>query len=125
MIFEAVPRLPVLITALTVASGFLDSLAFTYSSRIWHEDKIVWPQVGKAAAAFALGIGLYWMSIRYLREAGVVAPEVQTLIWFSATIIGVMVFSGRFVHWSLPDQLAAGCALVSLGWLIARTSAAA
>ena len=38
------------------------------------------------------------------------------------TIIGVTVIGGRFVHWPLFDQIVACNVLVSLGWLITRTS---
>jgi len=124
MILEVPVRLP-LILALTIAAGALDSLAFTYSASIWNEGKLVWLQAAKAAVAFFLGILLYWISVRYLAEAGVVAAEVQTLIWFAATIIGVTALSGRFLYWPVLDQVAALFALLSLGWLIMRTSASA
>ena len=83
----------------------------------------MWLQAAKAAVAFALGIAMYWGAVRYLSEVGVVLPEIQTLIWFSVTIVGVTVMGGRFIHWPWADQLAGLCALVSLGWLIVRTSA--
>lgn len=115
-------RLPLAITALTVAAGVLDSLAFTYSASIWQGGRLSWLAVAKSGGAFALGIVFYWLSLRYLREAGVVLPEIQTLIWFSVTIVGVTALSGRFASWPLADQVAGVSALASLGWLIVRTS---
>ena len=116
-------RLPVLITGFTIASGVLDSLAFTYSADIWQGGRLIWGQASKAAASFALGIAMYWGAIRYLGEAGIVLPEIQTLIWFVVTIVGVTVLGGRFIHWPVLDQIVAANVLVSLGWLITRTSA--
>ncbi len=116
-------RIPLAITSLTIAAGILDSLAFTYSSAVWQSGRLQWDQVGKAAIAFALGITAYWLSIRYLNEAGVVLPEIQTLIWFAVTIIGVMVLSGRFLSWPWIDQIVAVFSLFGLGWLIVRTAA--
>jgi hypothetical protein len=122
VILDAPLRLSLLTAALMIASGALDSLAFTYSASIWESGRIQWPTLLKAGAAFALGIGLYWLGIRYLSQAGVVSPEIQTLIWLTATIVGLTVFSGRFLQWPVLDQIVAVNALASLGWLIARTS---
>lgn len=115
-------RLPMLVTGFTIAAGLFDSLAFTYSAGIWQQGKLVWEQLARAAASFALGIATYWVAIRYLGEAGVVLPEIQTLIWFTVTVVGVTVLGGRFLHWPLVDQLVAVNVLLSLGWLITRTS---
>lgn len=120
---EASLRLLLLIATFTIGAGILDSLAFTYSASMWQGGRLVWDQASKAAASFALGIAMYWGAIRYLGEAGVVLPEIQTLIWFAVTIIGVTILGGRFIHWPLVDQLVATNVLVSLGWLITRTSA--
>jgi hypothetical protein len=115
-------RLPVMITGLTIAAGVFDALAFTYSAGMWQGGRLVWGQASRAAASFALGIALYWGAVRYLGEAGVVLPEIQTLIWFAVTVIGVTILGGRFFHWPLLDQIVAANALISLGWLIRRTS---
>jgi hypothetical protein len=115
-------RLTVVITVFTLAAGVFDALAFHYSAGMWQGNRLVLPQVGKAAGAFALGIVMYWVAIRYLGEAGVVLPEIQTLIWFAATIVGVAVLGGRFLQLPVLDQIAAANVLLSLGWLIVRTS---
>ena len=116
-------KLSVMISSFMIAAGVLDSLAFSYSASIWQGGKLVWSQLSRAAVAFALGITMYWGAIRYLGEAGVVHPEIQTLLWFTVTIVGVTVIGGRFIHWPITDQLIATNVLVSLGWLITRTSA--
>ncbi len=123
MIADSPLRLPLLITGFTVAAGALDALAFTYSAEMWQGGKLVWRQASKAALTFALGITMYWIAVRYLGEAGILMPELQTLIWFTVTIVGVTVLGGRFFHWPVLDQIVAANVLISLGWLIARTSA--
>ena len=120
---EAGFKLTLLIATLTVASGIFDSLAFTYSSRMWQEGKLVWEPASKAAGSFAIGIIMYWIAIRYLAEAGVVLPEIQTLIWFGVTIIGVAILGGRLTEWHLVDQIVGANVIIGLGWLITRTSA--
>ena len=119
---EEAVRLSALILLFTVGAGVLDSLAFTYSAGMWQGGRLVWMQATKAAVSFALGITMYWWAIRYLGEAGIVLPEIQTLIWFVVTIIGVTLIGGRFIHWPVLDQIVAANVLVSLGWLITRTS---
>ena len=116
-------RLSLLITSLMIASGVFDSLAFTYSSRMWQEGRLMFEPASKAAVSFAIGIGLYWAGIRYLGEAGVVLPEIQTLIWFGVTIIGVAILGGRLPQWHFVDQIIGANVIISLGWLITRTSA--
>jgi len=122
MMSDAQFRLTVVITVFTVAAGVFDALAFHYSASMWQSGRLVVAQTAKAAASFALGIAMYWVAIRYLGEAGVVLPEIQTLIWFAVTIVGVTILGGRFLTLPVLDQLAAATALLSLGWLIVRTS---
>ncbi len=114
-------RLVVLILGFTLAAGVLDALAFTYSAGIWQGGRLVPETAFKSGIAFFLGIAMYWCAIRFLGEAGVVQPEIQTLVWFTVTIVGVTMLSGRFVQWPLVDQVIAFNALASLGWLVTRT----
>ncbi len=120
---EAPLRLALLIAGFTIASGVFDALAFTYSARMWHGDRLVWSETAKAAGSFAIGVTMYWGAVRYLSEAGVVTAEIQTLVWFGVTILGVAVLGGRFFHWQLLEQLAAVNVFVSLGWLVSRSAA--
>ena len=116
-------KLMLQITTLTIASGVFDSLAFTYSSRIWQEGKLVMGPAVKAAGSFTIGIAMYWTAIRYLVQAGVVLPEIQTLIWFGVTIIGVAILGGRVPEWAVIDRIVGANVILSIGWLITRTSA--
>ena len=45
----------------------------------------------------------------------------QTAVWFAMTIIGVVIFSGRFLSWPRLEQLVATLVLLGLGWLLVRT----
>lgn len=47
------------------------------------------------------------------------SAELQTTVWFAMTIIGVVIFSGKFLAWPRLEQVVA--VLVGLGWLLART----
>ena len=67
----------------------------------------------------------YWASLRFMHRVGIVSPELQTAIWFAATIIGVAVMSGRFGRWPIPDQLVACAVTLGLCWLLFRSTASA
>jgi hypothetical protein len=52
----------------------------------------------------------------------VTAAEIHTMVWFAMTIVGVIVFSGRFFAWPRLEQGVATLLLVGLGWLLVRTA---
>lgn len=115
-------RLLALIIAVTLVSGVADAQGFIHAARIWQDGKLVWSELGKSAIGFVAGIGMYWLSLRYMKALGVVTPEVQTLIWFGVTLVGVAIISGRAFKWPLLDQGVAVAVLVGIGWLIFRTN---
>ncbi len=71
-----------------------------------------------------LGMTMYFGAVRYLGEVGVVLAEIQTLIWFGVTIVGVAILHGRFFQWDPLEHVVAINVVLGLGWLISRTSAA-
>jgi len=116
-------RMVVLIVGLTLLSGFADSQGFLHAAKIWEGQRVIWPEVAKSAMGFAIGIILYWIVLKYLRAAQIAAPEMQTIIWFGVTIVGVAVLSGRFVQWRGTEQMVAAGVILGIGWLLVRTGA--
>jgi hypothetical protein len=110
-----------ILVALTLVSGVGDAQGFIHAARMWKDGALVWRELLGSALGFAVGIGSYWIAVRYFVRAGVLAPEVQTLVWFGATMIGVAVVSGRFLGWRGIDQVVATGVLLGLGWLVLRT----
>jgi hypothetical protein len=106
---------------LIVLSGFADSLGFVYAGKIWQAGELSWPAVWRSALGFVVGIMLYVMSLKYMARLGVTSAEIQTAVWFAMTIIGVVIFSGRFFSWPRLEQFVAVMVLVGLGWLLVRT----
>jgi hypothetical protein len=51
----------------------------------------------------------------------VTSAEMQTGVWFAMTIIGVVIFSGKFFSWPRLEQTVAVLVLLGLGWLLVRT----
>jgi hypothetical protein len=103
-------------------SGLADAQGFLHASRVWEGGHFVRSALFKSAMAFGAGIGLYWLSIRFMHQVGVHAAEMQTSIWFAATIIGVAVGGGRFARWTISDQLVATAVILGLGWLLLRST---
>jgi len=110
----------VLLIALTLLSGVADAQGFVHASQVWLNGKLVWPEVMKSAVGFVGGIVAYWMCIRLLQELSIFSPEMQTLGWFTATILGVALFSGKFVQWPIVNQLIGIAVLFGLTWLLVR-----
>lgn len=108
---------------LLALSGLADSFGFFYASRIWQQGTLSVPDLGRAAAGWVVGITLYVLSLRYFAAVGVGAAEIQTLIWFAMTIIGVVALSGQFFKWPHLEQGVAVGVIVALGWLLVRTGA--
>ena len=103
-------------------SGLADAQGFLHASRVWEGDRFVLPALLKSAVAFSAGIGLYWLSVRFMHQLGIHAAEMQTTIWFAATIVGVAVAGGRFARWPVADQLVGTAVILGLGWLLVRST---
>jgi len=112
-----------LIAVFTLLSGLGDAQGFVHAGRVWDGDGFNWIEALKSAAGFQFGVFMYWFAVRHLASQGVLAPEVQTLFWFSATIIGIAALSGQFMRWAVVDQIAAVGVLLGITWLMMRTAA--
>ncbi len=118
---KIVPFLVIIV--LTIISGFGDAQGFIHAANIWQNGRLAWDALAKSALGFAFGITMYYLALRSMKEVGILAPEVQTLVWFSVTIIGVALASGSFGKWQLSEQAAAVVVLLGIGWLMLRTGA--
>ena len=110
-----------LVLVLIVLSGFADSLGFVYAAKIWQGGAVSWPDVGRSVLGFVGGITLYVFALKGMARMGVTSAEMQTAVWFAMTIIGVVIFSGKFFTWPRLEQSVAVLVLVGLGWLLVRT----
>ncbi len=113
-------KLLCIIIVLTVISGLLDAQGFINASKAWEAGKLVWSELAKAALCFSVGISFYLVAVKFLKEFGVISPEIQALFWFGMTIAGVAILNGKFFHWPRADQAAALVVCLGLGWLLFR-----
>lgn len=110
-----------LIVGITLVSGIADAQGFLHAAKIWPDGALSGSELGKSAIGFSIGIATYWLSLKYMRNLGVVAPEIQTLIWFGVTLVGVAIASGKIFRWPLREQGVALIVLVGIGWLLYRS----
>ena len=109
------------VIVLTLISGLADAQGFVHAANIWQSGKLVLPEVMKSALGFGIGILMYWICIRFLQDFRIFSPEIQTLAWFTATIIGVALFSGKFLHWHTVNQIVGISVLCGVAFLLFRT----
>src|SRR3978361_215206 len=109
---------------LALLSAVADAQGFLHASRIWDGQRLVWPEIGKSAVGYVVGFTIYWGAVIVFEHIGVHAPEVQTVIWFVFTIIGVGVLSGRFLQWQMLEQAIGVAVLIGLTFLLVRTAEA-
>lgn len=109
------------IIILTLLSGFGDAKGFFHAANVWYNGEIIWTELSKSALGFGIGIGAYWIVIKYLKEFGINSPEIQTIGWFVVTIIGVAVLSGKFSHWERIDQIVGIALVAGFSFLLLRT----
>jgi len=104
----------------TLTSGVLDAFGFVHASRAWRHDHVVMREVGWTFAYFLAGIAAYLFVVRHLSRLGVTATELQTLMWFGVTVLGVAVIQRSLGDWTNADRLVALVAVASVGWLVSR-----
>ena len=111
----------ILIIILTILSGMGDSQGFLHSSLVWKNGKFIWSEAGKSTLGFGFGILLYWFAIKYMQQVGIISAEIQTVAWFTVTIIGVAIVSGKFIQWGAIDKIISIGVLIGISLLLFRT----
>jgi hypothetical protein len=111
----------VLIVVLLLLCGAGDALGFVYAGRAWQDGRLVWLEAFKSALSFQFGVVMYLLTLRQLAQHFAISTEIQTLVWFGATIIGVAALSGQVLRWQPTEQLVAMAVLGGIVWLLYRT----
>lgn len=114
-------KLLALAVMLLILSGIGDAIGFARAAGVWQNNRLVVPELMKSAGGYAVGIGIYYLAVRYLKLLGVESAELQTIAWFLLTLIGVALISGQFFKWARIDQAVALLVIAGIGWLLVRT----
>jgi hypothetical protein len=110
---------------LTIASGLLDARGFVYAARAWPEGQLDVKMALASLAAFAGGVSIYVLAVKFMHNAGIQGVALQSGIWFVVTAIGIAAMDGTLLQWSRTQQIVGVAVAVALGWLITTTRAAA
>ncbi|HPH95774.1 MAG TPA: hypothetical protein PKW33_03715 [Anaerolineaceae bacterium] len=108
------------ILVFTLVSGWGDAQGFLHSAKVWDQGQFVGREALFSAGGFILGVGAYWVVIRFLQGFGITSPEVQTVGWFVVTMVALALTSGDFFKWPTLDQAVGILLLVGVGWLMFR-----
>ena len=111
----------VLIVIFSALCGYGDAQGFIYAGKVWQDGQFMWKEALKSALGFQFGVFMFWLVLRSLAQVGTFSTEVQTLLWFAVTIIGVALLSGKFTGWERLDQVVGIAVLAGVGWLLYRT----
>lgn len=110
------------ILGLILVSGIGDSQFFLHAATVWNHGKPVFSELIKSALGGVIGIITYWLTVRFLEEAGVVSPEIQTVLWFAITIVGIAILNKKFLHWQPTEQIIGVLVIMGIAWLLVKTT---
>ena len=106
---------------LTVASGLLDARGFVYAARAWPAGDLDVKMALASLAAFAGGVSIYVLAVKFMQNAGIQGVALQSGIWFVVTAIGIAAMDGTLVQWTRTQQVVGAAVAVALCWLISTT----
>jgi hypothetical protein len=115
----------VVVGLLTVASGLLDARGFVYASRAWPGGQLDVKVALASLAAFAGGVSLYIIAVKFMQNAGLHGVALQSGIWFVVTAVGIAAMDGTLLQWTRTQQVVGVAVAVALCWLISTTRSAA
>lgn len=110
----------VLVAGIICISGASAAQGYVYAANVWQKGRLIWRELAKSGTGFGGSVVAYWFALKYLTEFGALSAELQVLICFSVTIIGVALVSGRFFKWPALDQIIAMVVLAGIVWLMIR-----
>lgn len=113
-----------MIVVLTLISGFADAQGALWAAKIWDNDRLNTDALLRATLGFGVGIGVYFLTIRFLRNVGIVSPEIQTTLYMLVMIVTVALVNRDFFRWQTVDQAVALALVGGVVWLAVRTGGA-
>ena len=114
------PYLSILV--LTIVVGYCDAQGLAFASKSWRNSTFI-PHVALVSLCyFLVAIFTHIYSIKMMQELGIASSVLQSLIWLVSVSVVVTVATGGAVDWSWRERIAAANAIISIGWLISRTS---
>jgi hypothetical protein len=111
------------VLVLCVISGLADSQGFVHASDVWRDAGVSWTSLARSSLGFAVGIASYWVSIRFMNRIGLATADLQFLVWFLTTLVGVAVATGSVRRWTGVDLVVGAVVIAGLCWLSVKGTA--
>jgi len=115
----------IVVGLLTIASGLLDARGFVYAARAWPGGQLDLKMGLASLAAFAGGVSVYILAVKFMQNAGISGVALQSGIWFVVTAVGIAAMDGTLIQWTRSQQLVGVAVAIALCWLISTTRSAA
>ena len=115
----------IVVGLLTIASGLLDARGFVYAARAWPGGQLDLKMGLASLAAFAGGVSVYILAVKFMQNAGISGVALQSGIWFVVTAVGIAAMDGTLIQWTRGQQLVGVAVAIALCWLISTTRSAA
>jgi hypothetical protein len=115
----------IVVGLLTIASGLLDARGFVYASRAWPDGNLDVKMGLASLLAFAGGVSVYVLAVKFMQNVGIHGVALQSGIWFVVTAVGIAAMDGTLLQWTRTQQVVGVAVAVALGWLISTTRAGA
>jgi hypothetical protein len=112
------------VLVLCVLSGLADSQGFVHASEIWRDEGVSWASLGRSSLGFVVGMTAYWISIRFMNRVGLATADLQYVVWFFITLIGVGIATGSLRRWTGIDVAVGVVVVAGLCWLTMKGAAA-
>jgi hypothetical protein len=115
----------IVVGLLTIASGLLDARGFVYAARAWPGGQLDMKMGLASLAAFAGGVSVYILAVKFMQNAGIAGVALQSGIWFVVTAVGIAAMDGTLAQWTRSQQAVGVVVAVALCWLISTTRSSA
>ena len=115
----------IVVGLLTIASGLLDARGFVYAARAWPDGQLDVKMGLASLAAFAGGVSVYILAVKFMQNAGIAGVALQSGIWFVVTAVGIAAMDGTLMQWTRSQQVVGVAVAIALCWLISTTRSAA
>lgn len=110
----------VLAILITIIAAGLEAYGYSYSFQAFENRSFDPWLLTKAFCLYSVGIWVDYFALFVMSKGSIYIPEILTVIFMTATIVGIALISGQFFQWKLLNQIIGVSVVVGLAWLTYR-----